>query len=281
MKKPVEKTIPDDPDQLFFEFAANTPAAPTSKPDVAGRAIAPSCAASLRQDPAFMTESRAAEIFDQVARQWAAERVRSVKMCFKPFRSTLYSFRISRRGMAQVKLHQAFRSASEDVLRQAAQLMLISRRDQRRALPRVEYDQFVRAIPQTDFDLPGARKSHRMALPDSGRVHSLAASFDRVNREYFKSQIQKPELCWSPVRARRILGSYQERADRLIVSQVFDSPKVPEIVIDYLMYHELLHKFLGIGRKDDGRRNMHGRDFRHLEKQFRYFREVQAYLKRM
>jgi len=89
-----------------------------------------------------------------------------------------------------------------------------------------------------------------------------------VNTTYFSGRLEKPELCWSPVRARRVLGSYQERYDRLIISKVFDTPQVPEFVLDYLMFHELLHKFLGIGRREDGKRCMHGKEFRSIEKQF-------------
>ena len=75
-------------------------------------------------------------------------------------------------------------------------------------------------------------------------------------------------------------GNAHERKDRLIISQVFDSPKIPHWVLDYLMFHELLHKFLGIGRRDDGRRCMHGSEFREIEKQYAYFEEAQAFLKK-
>ena len=82
------------------------------------------------------------------------------------------------------------------------------------------------------------------------------------------------------MRARRLLGSYHARKDRVIISRVFDSAKVPLFVLDYLMFHELLHKFLGIGRRDDGRRCMHGSEFREIEKQYAYFEEAQAFLKK-
>ena len=74
---------------------------------------------------------------------------------------------------------------------------------------------------------------------------------------------------------------YQERSDRLIISRVFDSPKVPQFVLDYLMYHELLHKFLGIGRRNDGRRCMHGADFREIERRFRHYDEATRFLKKL
>ena len=300
VKNTVARAVREDPDQMFFEFAlpltgpghtaasAGTAAArvtPTRRPRLksctAVRAAAAANFQAQAPSPAYITEARAAELFLQAARECGADEVRRVRVAFKPFRATLYSFRIRRNGAASVKFHLAFRNASETVLAQAAQLMLTRGRKRRRRLPRAEYDAFVRALPPSDFELPGARRSHRVSVCEPGKYQSLEESFERVNAEYFRSQLELPELCWSPARARRILGSYQERADRVIISRMFDVPDVPQFVLDYLMYHELLHKFLGIGRRDSGKRCLHGRDFKRLERGFRFYRQAQAFLKRM
>ena len=54
---------------------------------------------------------------------------------------------------------------------------------------------------------------------------------------------------------------------------------MPLYVLDYLVYHELLHKHLGIGRRADGQRNMHGRDFRQWDRRFAEFKEAQIFIK--
>src|SRR5262249_16650714 len=138
---------------------------------------------------------------------------------------------------------------------------------------------FVRSLTQSDFNLPGARRGRRQSVSAPGRHKSLEESFRRVNTEYFSTQLAAPELCWSPARARRILGSYHHRNDRLIISRLFDSSKVPEFVLDYLMYHELLHKALGVGVRHDGKRCLHGAEFRRREQQFKRYREAQQFLK--
>jgi hypothetical protein len=227
----------------------------------------------------FITESRAGQLFVEAAALHRPGAVRNASVSFHPFRATLYTFKINRAGVAHVKFHVAFRRAPEIVLTQACAVMICRSRG-RKAFQRAEYDAFVRNLAPTDFELPGARKSRQLALSTPGKFHSLDESFDRVNETYFQSQLSKPQLCWSPVHARRLLGSYHERKDRLIISQVFDSPKIPAYVLDYLMYHELLHKFLGIGRRDDGRRCVHGREFREIEKRYAYFAEAQAFLKK-
>jgi len=281
---------------MFFDFlaplAAGTRCAPKHvhavqsarpphPPSLRAQAASAGAPPSSPRAPAYVTEARAAELFLEAARACRSSDVQRARVVFKPFRATLYSFRIRRGGAASVKFHVAFRQASETVLAQAARLMLTRRRRDRRVLPRAEYDAFVRALPPSDFELPGARRGHQLSVAGPGKHHSLEESFRRVNAEYFRAQIEQPQLCWSPARARRILGSYQERHDRVIISRAFDTPRVPLFVLDYLLYHELLHKFLGIGRRDSGKRLLHGKDFRKLEKHFRYFKEAQAFLKRM
>ncbi|MFH0939229.1 MAG: hypothetical protein V1899_08110 [Planctomycetota bacterium] len=233
---------------------------------------------NLTTNCSYLTESRAAELFMQAAREQPRNQIAEARVIFKPFRATLYSFKIVHTALAHVKFHIVFRRAPEIVLLQAARIILTRRRG-RRVIERNSYDAFVRAIPATDFELPGAPRGRRQAFSVPGQYHSLTQSFQRMNREYFQSQLTQPELCWSPARARRLLGSYQERRDRVIISQLFDSPHTPSYVLDYLMYHELLHKFLGIGRRDDGRRSLHNREFRLLERKFRDYKAALKFLK--
>ncbi|MCY3018904.1 MAG: hypothetical protein NTW87_07745 [Planctomycetota bacterium] len=201
MKRAPERIVLDDPDQLFFEFAA--PAAPPQDPAPSAAATAPSqpetdhepgaavsqrgvstnvaalrastdaalCHEEAVPDAAtpFMTEARAAGIFMQVARERQDGEVKRAHVVFKPFRATLYSFRIRRGGTASVKFHVAFRRASERVVTQAAQLMLTRRRKARRVLRRADYDAFVRGIPHTDFELPGARRGRLVSILGPGR----------------------------------------------------------------------------------------------------------------
>lgn len=295
MKQNNDRQIIDAEDQLFFDFASNTlplayPSAPPKSTPVIQKTQIPAPPnfkvelprvhqeTSLAEKP-FTTEARAAAIFLDACQSSGENHIKRVAVRFHPFRATLYSFKINKSGLVSVKLHVAFRRAPDDVLAQAARVMLARRRG--RKVERSLYDSFIRAMPDTDFELPGARRATSRATQGPGVHRSLEESFQRINQEYFQSQLPQPELCWSPVRAKRLLGSYHHRKDRLIISRVFDSPKVPVFVLDFLMYHELLHKFLGVGRKDDGRRCIHGKEFRDLEKQYRQYNEARQFLKRI
>ena len=63
------------------------------------------------------------------------------------------------------------------------------------------------------------------------------------------------------------------------MSRIFDSAQVPLLVLDYLMFHELLHKSLGVSRQSNGRRCVHGREFRQEERRFERLAEALAGLK--
>ena len=59
-------------------------------------------------------------------------------------------------------------------------------------------------------------------------------------------RLARPRLAWSATVARRLLGFYQPSADRLVISRALDAPGVPACAIELVMYHELLHKHLGV-----------------------------------
>lgn len=203
-----------------------------------------------------------------------------VQVLFRPFRSTLYCRYPPKNGVVRVHLHLAFRRAPRKVLEQLGELIFCDSARRARLLPRDAYDAFVAALPPEAFSLPGAR-SEPKGRGERGRHRSLRAAFDRVNVRCFNGALTPPDLRWSPKRSRRTLGSYQHQKDRLIVSRVFDSPRVPLYVLDYLIYHELLHKFLGEEERVNGRRRPHHRLFKELERRFERYAEAEAFLRKL
>jgi hypothetical protein len=234
----------------------------------------------MQHEPMGDPSVRTGSAFLKAARERGCRSIQAVRVEFRPFRATLFSFRILS-GVAHVKMHSAFHEAPDEVLYQAAHLMLNKRKGARPFGARDAFDAFVRGLPGEVFNLPGARRSSQRAREEPGLFRSLPESFLRVNAQYFGGRMTSPHLCWSPVRARRIVGTYQERSDRMVLSRRLDSPRVPEFVLDFVMYHELLHKALGTGRRQDGRRRMHGPEFRRLERRFQRYREAEEWLTRL
>jgi predicted metal-dependent hydrolase len=87
-------------------------------------------------------------------------------------------------------------------------------------------------------------------------------------------------MTWSGNKALRSLGHYDPAHNTIVVSRVFDSPRVPLYAIEYLVYHEMLHLRHPVKLRGS-RRLVHPAAFREEEKLFPQFKEAQEFLKRL
>lgn len=115
----------------------------------------------------------------------------------------------------------------------------------------------------------------KILVGTKGDVRDLDESFERVNETYFNSRLPKPALTWSPGVSRRRMGYYDDEFNTIVISSGLDSTRVPLYVLDYIMYHELLHIVCPIhaaGR----RRQIHTEEFKQRERRYQdYDRAVQ------
>lgn len=113
-----------------------------------------------------------------------------------------------------------------------------------------------------------------------GSVYDLAESFERVNTAYFNNEIAEPHLTWNNRSTTRKFGHYQWDTDTVMVSRTLDCDRVPEFVVDYVMYHELLHKKLG-AHLVNSRRRVHTRSFHEEEARYAELDEAQKFLNKI
>jgi hypothetical protein len=115
------------------------------------------------------------------------------------------------------------------------------------------------------------QRARRVALRTRGRVHDLAAVFDRLNARYFDGKLDL-RITWGTARRRQPqrsikVGTYLVE-DRLIrVHPVLDQELVPRYFLDWIVFHEMLHGKHAIHRVG-GRRCFHPPEFSREEKQF-------------
>lgn len=123
-----------------------------------------------------------------------------------------------------------------------------------------------------------------MAAPPApitrGRVHDLEESFERVNRTYFGGCLERPVLSWNQTLTSNKFGHYQPARDTVMVSVSLDSQEVPESLLDFVMYHELLHKKHG-STTVNGRRVVHGPAFRAEERLFADWEKTEKLLNQL
>jgi hypothetical protein len=111
-----------------------------------------------------------------------------------------------------------------------------------------------------------------------GRTYDLSAVFAQVNAEYFGGRLSPPRLTWSKTVTWHTLGHYHAESDTVMISIALDSPSVPAYAIAFVMYHELLHRELGVPLVN-GRRQIHNRAFREAERRFKDYAAAEAALK--
>ncbi len=92
----------------------------------------------------------------------------------------------------------------------------------------------------------------------------LEASFHRINGQFFFNAVEKPNLTWGQDSVRK-LASYNFHTDTVTVSTLFTDAKAE--ILDYLMYHELLHKYHKF-KHNYGRSSFHTRAFREDEQRY-------------
>jgi predicted metal-dependent hydrolase len=113
-----------------------------------------------------------------------------------------------------------------------------------------------------------------------GRWQDLATNFDRLNAIYFDGRFERPRLAWSGTRSRRILGRYDATHNTIFVSRLFDSPRVPDFVLDYVLYHEMLH-VRHPSRAASCRLINHTPEFRAEERRFKDYKKATEWIRQI
>jgi hypothetical protein len=77
-----------------------------------------------------------------------------------------------------------------------------------------------------------------------------------------------------------MLGHFDPSHNAIIISRIFDNPGVEEFVLEYVMFHEMLHLRYPVEHRGV-RRRVHTREFRQAEKQFVRLKEAKEILKKL
>ena len=127
-----------------------------------------------------------------------------------------------------------------------------------------------------------SRKSrgYKITTSPQGTHYNLDQVFGDLNVRYFNDSLIKPTLSWSQTETARTLGHHDHVHDTIVISKSLDSTKIPRWVLEYVVFHEMLHARYP-PRVSAGRTSYHGREFRAAEKQFERFEEAVEWLEKL
>jgi hypothetical protein len=198
---------------------------------------------------------------------------------FYPFVSINNTIRM-RDGELYVRLSDLLEGAPESVLHSIAHILLAKL--YRKPIDRAHGARYRRYVASHDVSAKArlvrqmrGRKHIRSAR---GHHYHLEEIFDDLNSRFFNGLMGRPQLTWSQNHAHRSLGHYDPAHNAIVISRVFDHPRVPRYAVEYIMFHEMLHLKHPV-RLRGSRRCVHSREFQVEEKLFPELEVAKRFLK--
>jgi len=161
---------------------------------------------------------------------------------FYPYASLVLTIRRRDEQMI-VRFSDLLQRAPLPVLEGAAALLLskIYRRRTRRALV-APYHAYAKSHKTRERIQEMRRGRVRPVVLDAaGQQFDLNGMFDELNARFFAGVLEKPHLGWSMRGWRRQFGSFDPGPNQILLNRRMDRPQVPQFVVEYVLYHEMLH----------------------------------------
>lgn len=186
-----------------------------------------------------------------------------------------------RSSLLEVSLSDVVKSAPPDVVEALAEILIAKLF--RRGVPaeyRLLYKTWLhRGDTREQLDALRRRRGFKRIDNGTGRHYSLDAIFDQVNARYFEGRMARPTLAWSKSSSRTHWGHWDAAHQTIVLSRALDAAEVPATVVEYVMFHEMLHIVHPV-EHEGGRRRIHTRPFKADEKRYAELAQVRAFLRR-
>lgn len=208
----------------------------------------------------------------------AKREVPEIRVVFYPYIGINHTIRV-RQTVVYVRLAELSESASPDVQRALA--FILVGKLLRKKIPAAATQIYQTFVKSREMQLKAVEnrraKGRKIISGAAGEVYHLEEIFVRLNRTYFKDCIEKPTLSWSVRRTYRILGHHDATHQTIIISKSLDDAKVPPCVVEYVVFHEMLHIFHPTTHRD-GRRYNHTAQFRRDERKFAEYERAERWI---
>jgi len=205
----------------------------------------------------------------------------TVDVRFYPYAGLRHTIRL-RSGQVYVRLSDICKDSPPEVLRSLA-FVLVARLLGKK-IPAV-HDRAYREYSLTpelmrSSDIARRNRGRKMVSTSRGNVYDLDKIFNKLNRKYFDSSLEKPTLTWSQRKTRSILGHHDRVYETITISKSLDSKQVPDWFVEFIVYHEMLH-IKHVARMINGRRYYHTAAFRLDERRFARYDDAQRWLEQV
>jgi hypothetical protein len=227
---------------------------------------------NLREIKNFYEE--AFQVFD------TKRKIPEIGVSFYPYVGINHTIRV-RDGKVFVRLAEICRAMPLDE-QKALAYILVAKLLRKKVPPAARriYSDFIKRQEIRDKAIENKKaRGRKIITSPKGSFYDLDEIFDRLNQTYFRDSLAKPVLSWSSRKTYRILGHHDSTHETVVVSRSLDDLKVPKFVVEYVVFHEMLHIFHPTEHRN-GRRFNHTPAFRRNERKFLYFEAAEDWIER-
>ncbi len=187
-----------------------------------------------------------------------------------------------REGKLLVRISDLLEGAPEYVLKAIAHILLAKM--YRKPVEREHATRYRRYVSGQHM----SRKAHlvrqmrgrKRIVSARGHAYDLESIFEELNTRFFYGLLARPQLTWSGERARNRLGHYDPAHNAIVISRVFDHPRVPPYVVEYILFHEMLHLRHPVKLRGS-RRCVHSPEFQAEENTFPQLEQAKQFLNKL
>jgi len=237
--------------------------------------------------PAFALQSTLffetpAEIYSRVFRNLKPRtRPPEVRVEFCPFANADSFIRLTEAGL-RVRIADVLEGAPAPVMEALAYILLSKLF--RRTVPRLYAHRYRLYLNRRDMrrqmHLIRQIRGRKFVSGPTGAHHNLEQIFEDLNARFFHGLMARPLLGWSRRASRSMLGHFDPSHNAIIISRIFDTPGIPRLALEYVVFHEMLHLRYPVDH-NGARRRVHTREFRAAEKAFPSLHQAKEILKRL
>ena len=205
----------------------------------------------------------------------------AVRVEFRKFANANSSVQWDAAGL-KVRITDVLEGAPAQILEALAHILLSKLL--RRPVPKGYAERYRRYLNRKEMrrslELVKQIRGRKFVSGPKGSFYNLEEIFEELNFRYFHGLMARPLLGWSRQPSRVMLGHYDPPHNTIILSRLLDSPGVPRLAVEYVLFHEMLHLRFPVDHQG-ARRCVHTPEFKRAEKGFADLKQAKELLKKI
>jgi hypothetical protein len=198
---------------------------------------------------------------------------KSVKLTINDNRSTMLSVKWEP-GCTKVSLHRFFVNAPDNIMKSLACYI----KQEEKTISNSVRSFIEDSMRKLDY----SHLLNKMKLDVNGITYNLKTFLDEINKDYFDNLINL-NITWfgrrnQKNRSQVTFGLYYEPLKLIKIHRLLDKPEVPDYMISYVIYHEMLHFVCPSYFDKNGKHRIHNKEFREKELQFKDYQIAQDWI---